>query len=368
MTHMFSIYSLSSLVQETASDIAPPGWRLLADFWIDTIGQSEEVTRWLSKLTNLFTFALLYQLGKHIGGKRVGLFAIAFLGLYGFASSLMYELRPYPMLIMLTCALHLLFYRWLHKPSGILMIAYSVVGIAVIYTHFFSIFVFPAHALCLLIFQRYERKLWLNSLLMWSFIGASFLAWLLPFIQAITVVMPGGIYYAIPAGWYGILRHYTHTRFQPELLYQLLLLLSLFAPRIARPRTVSHNGGLRFSRPPAVFYPLCLLLSIFIIAYGANAIVSNFSTRNVAMLAPLIALLMALGLRLLPTYAALIALALLYLHAPQNISVQTENGPYREILHEMSASYETDSIVVTEFDWAWRWLFASCILLNGFHT
>ncbi len=191
IVHPARIFDFSQLVRSLAGDIHPPGWQLMATAWIKAFGISEEITRWLSKLTNLFTFALLYQLGKHIGGIRVGLFAVAFLGLYGFASSLMYEMRPYPMLIMLTCALHLLFYRWLHKPSGILMIAYSIVGIAVIYSHFFSVFVFPAHAICLLMFRRYERKLWLDSLLMWSFIGASFIGWLLPFIQAITIVLPG---------------------------------------------------------------------------------------------------------------------------------------------------------------------------------
>ncbi len=365
VTRFAALYSLSSLVLDTADDPEVPGWRLLVDAWIDYLGQSEEITRWFSKLTNIVTFALLYQLGRQIAGRRVGLYAIVLLGVYGFAASAMYELRPYPLLITLVTALHLLFYRWMRKPSSALMFAYIAAGIAVIYTHFFSVFVFPAHAVCLLLFTRYERKLWLNSLLMWAFIGLSFLGWLLPFLQAILVVMPGGIYYAIPPGWTGILLYYDQSKFQPELIYQFLMVLSLFAPSIAR--NIGYaNSRLRFSQHINVLYIPVLLVSTILIAYAANTVVSNFSLRNVVMFSPLIAVSMALGLRLLPTKAALVVLTLLTLHAPQNILVQVENAPYRDFVQTMSPNYQFDSVVVTEFDWAWRWLLPAAYYFMDF--
>ena len=227
--------------------------------WIEVFGISEEVTRWSSKLVNLLTFALLYQLGKHVCGRRVGLYAIAMLGVYSFAASAMYEFRPYPLLVTLVTALHLLFFRWMRKPSPVLMYAYTFAGMAAIYTHFFAIFVFPAHAVCLALFTRYERKLWLNSLLMWVFIGLSFLGWLLPFLQAILVVMPGGIYYAIPPGWTGISLYYNLSRFHPELLYQFLMLLSPLAPTVAR-RFSAGSRLLRFSpRVTTLYVPFLLV-------------------------------------------------------------------------------------------------------------
>ncbi len=366
IVHESTIFYATELVQYLASGaIHPPGWELLANAWIKAFGISEELTRWLAKLTNLITFALIYQLGKRICGRRVGLYAIVLLGVYGFAANSMYELRPYPALIMLTTALHLLFFRWMHKPSPRLMFTYVLLGIAAIYTHFFSFFVFPAHALCLALFTRFERKLWLDSFLMWVFIGLSFLGWLLPFLQAITTVMPGGIYYAIPHGWQGLRLYYKDSKFEPEIIYQLLMLLSLFAPSISR-GFGAVNTRLRFERRYTLLYPLVLLITTIFIAYAADGLVRSFSQRNVVMFAPLIVLCMGLSLRLLPNKAALVIVALLILHAPQNIAWRTSNAPYREIVQEMGQSYQQDSLVVTEFDWAWRWLLGAAYYLMDF--
>ncbi len=366
VTRLSSLYSWSSLVLDAADDPGELGWRLLVDIWLDSFGLSEEITRWLSRLINLATFSLLYQLGKQICDRRVGLYAIVLLGIYGFAASAMYELRPYPFLIAQVTALHLCFYRWMRKPSSALMFAYTLTGVAAIYTHFFSVFVFPAHAVCLALFTRFERKLWLSSLVMWFAIGLSFLGWLLPFLQAILIVMPGGIYYAIPPGWAGILLFYNQSRFQPELIFQFLMLLSLRAPLIARNFTAASSSRLRFNERTGLLYAPALLLSTLLIAYGANFVVSNFSLRNVVMFAPLIAVCMALGLRLLPTKAALILLSLLMLHAPVNLRVQVENAPYREFVQTMAPTYQDDSVVVTEFSWAWRWLLPSAYYLMDF--
>ncbi len=347
------------------ANIHPPGWRLLAKYWIVAFGPSEETTRWLAKFSNLITFALLYQLGKHIVGRRAGLYAIILLGVYGFASNLMYELRPYPMLIMLTTALHLLFFRWIQKPTSALMFVYVFAGIAVIYTHFFAFFIFPAHAVMLALFTRFERKLWLNSLLMWLFIGLSFLGWTLPFLHSITVAKPGGIPYSLAASGASIWEFLDGGKFEPEVVFQWLMLLgpfTLLSVRQVGAVSIRH----RFNGRYLGLFPLILFVSIILIATTGDVVVGSFSLRNSVMSAPLIAVSMALGLRLLPTKAALILIAVLFLHAPQNIAWQTSNAPHREIVREMSKTYQNDSIVVTEFNWAWRWLLASAYYLMDF--
>ena len=348
-----------------SANIHPPGWRLLAHFWIEAFGASEEITRWLAKFCNLITFALLYQLGKHIRDRRAGMYAILLLGVYGFASNSMYELRSYSMLIMLTTALHLLFFRWLHKPSSALMFAYVFAGIAVIFTHYFSFFVFPAHAVMLALYTRFEHKLWLDSFLMWLFIGMSFVGWLLPFLHSIVVAAPGGIRYSLVASPASIWEFYDGSKFEPEVVYQWLMLLSPLALWRAGRFDVSRIRRRLDSRYVGL-YPFLLLISTIAIATVSDFLVGSFSLRNSVMFAPLIAICMAVSLRLLPTYATLILTALLLLHAPQNIAWQTSNGPYREIVQEMSKSYQKDSIVVTEFQWAWRWLAAAAYYLMDF--
>ena len=347
------------------SNIHPPGWRILANYWVEVFGPSEETTRWLAKLGNLITFALLYQLGKHIGGRRAGLYAIFLLGVYGFASNSMYELRPYPMLILLTTALHLLFYRWIHKPTPALMFAYVFAGVAAIYTHFFSLFVFPAHVVVLVLYTRFERKFWLDTVLMWLFISLSFVGWLLPFMHSIMVSFPGGISYTVTASEAGILTLYDGSKFKPEIIYQSLMLLSPLALAVVR-----HFGAVRirhrFESRYMGLFPLIVVIATILIAVVADQFVGSFSLRNSVMLAPLIAICMALGLRLLPTKATLALMALLLLHAPQNIAWQTANAPYREIVQKMAPTYQTDSLVVTEFRWAWRWLLAAGYYLMDF--
>ena len=357
--------SPEDIVQWMARDVHPPGWRLFADFWVECFGGVEEITRWSSKLINLMTYALLYQLGLRLIDRRTAFYAVAILGVYGFASSGMYELRPYPLLVMITTALHLVYYRWLRQPTSRLMLVYVALGIAAIYTHYFAFFIFPAHALFLFAFRRFERKVWLNSILMWVFIALSFSAWLLPFIYVILVPFPGGIYYSIPSGWEGLQTLYQRVAFRPEIVFGFLLLLSLFAPGAKAAISRTHPG-LRRRKHWHLLYPLFLLLATLLIAFAANSLVRNLTARNLQMLVTLVALLMALGLRQLPLQAGAILLILLYLHAPQNIAGQTSNAPYRQIVQNMEPTYQTDSLLITEFSWAWRWLQPASYYLMDF--
>ena len=359
--HAAMLFSPTGIVQWQARDVHPPGWRLLADWWVDYFGGAESVTRWSSKLINLLTYALLYQLGLHIGDRRTAFYAVAILGVYGFAGSGLAELRPYAMLVMLATGLHLVYYRWLHRPAPRLMLVYAALGIAAIYTHFFAFFIFPTHALFLFVFRRFERKVWLDSLLMWGFIALSFSAWLLPFLYVILGPFAGGIYYATSS----LQKLYQQVKFQPEIIFGFLLLMSLFTPPLAN-AIIRRHPGLRWRRHWPLLYPLFLLLATLIIAFLANALVESLTDRNLQMVVMLVALLMALGLRRLPGPAAAILLILLYLQAPQNIAVPTSNGPYREIVQNMEQTYQTDSLLITEFSWPFQWLLPASYYLMDF--
>lgn len=364
--HAAMIKTPSEIVQWMATDVHPPGWRLLAKLWVDLFGGVEEITRWSSKLLNLLTFALLYQLGKHVVDKRTAIFAVAILGVYGFASNGMNELRPYPLLITLTTALHLVFYRWMHQPTKRLMLVYAALGIAAIYTHFFAFFIFPAHALFLVIFRKFDHKVWFDSVLMWLFIGLSFSAWILPLLFVILIPFPGGIYYAIPEGVIGLELLYQRTQFTPNIIQNFLLILSLFTSTLFIVTTPRLRPHLRFYNHWKLLYPLLLLGVTLLVAYLTNSVVSSLTARNLLMMVMLVSLLIALGLRLLPVQAGVILIILLYLGAPQAISVQTSNGPYREIVQSMSDTYQPDNVLVTEFSSAWRWLMPAAYYLMDF--
>lgn len=355
------------IVKWMSTDLHPPGWRLFADFWVDSFGGAETVTRWSSTLINILTFALIFQLGRHLVDWRVGLFAIALLGLYTPAANAMNELRPYPMLIMLTTALHLVFYCWLHNPNGKLMIIYILLGILATYTHFFAFFIFATHVVYLVIFVKFERTHWFHSIAMWFFIGLSFLGWILPFIHTITVPFRGGIYYALPEGLVGIELLIKRLRFRPENIGLFLLTFSLFTPMIATFGVQNWTTSkLRFRNHWNILFPSVLLIASFLIALFANSIVSSVTARNMIIITPTLILLMALGLRLLPIQASLILLVILTMDAPKQLSVSSSNGPYREMIQFMTETYEDDSIVLTEFSSGWRWLTPSAYFLMDF--
>lgn len=359
--HAALIKSPSEIVQWMAGDVHPPGWRLFADFWVDSFGTAEGVTRWSSKLINLLTFALVFQLGKQLCDRRLALYAVALLGVYGFASNGAFELRPYSMLVAITTALHLVYYRWLVKPAPKVMVGYVALGMAAIYTHFFALFIFAAHAVFLLVFRRFNRKVYLDTFLMWVFIALSFSVWLLPVLAVVLGPFAGG-YYAD-----GLAELYQRLHFRPEVVFGFLMLMSLFAPRLA-PRLGNARTGssLRWHHNWHLLYPLVLLLATLLIAYLANSVYSSLNARGLQTLVMLIALLMALGLRLLPAPAGIILILLLYIQAPQNIASQPSNAPYREMVASMMLTYQDDSLLVTEFAWSWRWLTPAAYFMMDF--
>ena len=357
--HVAQTLTAQEIALWLASDVHPPGWRLGAAAWVQSFGTAEAVVRWSSKLINLISFALVFQLGTHLFDRRVGLYAVALLGLYGFASNSMYELRPYALLIALTTGLHLVFLRWLTRPTGKLMVAYVWLGVAAVYTHFFAFIIFVAHALFMVALRRLDRNYVYRTVGLWILIAVAFAPWILPLAQTATGSFSGG-YYAVD-----VAALVEEILFRPAVVFELLVLASLVALHRRRIQASSRRT-LRWYPLSRLAYPVFLLLATFAVVLIVNEFWSVLNARGFTTVVMLIALMMALGLWLLPTNAGVILLFILYLHAPANIFVQPSNAPYREIVQEMSSTYETDSIVVTEFSWAWRWLQAAAYFLMNF--
>ncbi|MGC9346595.1 MAG: glycosyltransferase family 39 protein [Anaerolineae bacterium] len=91
-------------IRWTAGDVHPPlyyivlrGWRLLA-------GEGEFVQRFPSALFSFLTVALIYRLGKQLGGPRTGWLSALFLALSRFAIWWAQEIRMYALAAMLATA------------------------------------------------------------------------------------------------------------------------------------------------------------------------------------------------------------------------------------------------------------------------
>lgn len=358
----------TEIVEWMSTDLHPPGWRLFADFWVDVFGTDEIIVRWSSNLINIMTFALLFQLSRQLLDWRLGVFSIILLGLYPALANAMNELRPYPMLIMLSIALHLIFYRWLYKPSSKLMILYVVLGISALYTHFFSLFIFASHFIFTIIFLKSNRIHWQHTAFMWVSIGLSFLGWVLPFLHTITVPFKGGIYYSLPKGVVGLELLINRLSFQPENIGYFLLLFGLVTPFItlSQPHHYPKSLKLRLPQHNTFTYPFILLIATVLIALFADTIVSSLTARNMLLITPLVVILMAIGLRYLPIQASLILLTILFIDSSRYLPIQTSNAPYREMITFMDESYISDSVLLTEFAEGWRWLTPAAYFMMDF--
>ena len=363
--HAAKLMNPSEITFWMATNIHPPAWRLLADSWIDAFGDAESVVRWSSVLANMLTFAFLFRLGTDLLDWKLGLLAVIILGLYPTAASYMNELRPYPYLILLVTGLHLFFLRWIQSQKFRYMLGYIIFGILALYTHYYAIYIFPAHLIFMLVTVRWNRSFYLRSFSMWVFIGLSFAGWLIPFVHSFTVRQSGGIYYALPNNFDGLLLLYSRLRFKPEELGQILLLLGLSTPLFFAFRQ-RIRANRRWLNIQPMLYPALLLLTIVLIAWGANFVIKNVTARNMTIIMPTLVILMGLGLRALPKPAHLIFVGILLLGAPQVLPSSESNGPYREIVEAMAADYQADSVLITEFTTAWQWLMPAAYTLMDF--
>jgi len=363
--HAAHIMSPSEITAWMATNIHPPAWRLLADTWVDMFGNAEPVTRWSSVLANLLTFALLFRLGADLLDWRLGLLAVFLLGVYPTVVTFLNELRPYPYLILLVTASHLLFLRWIRVKTFRYMFGYVLVGILALYTHYYAIYILPAHLLFLLVTIRWRPAFYLRTISMWVFIGLAFSGWLIPFVHGFTVRQSGGIYYALPNQVAGLQLLYDRLKFMPEAIGQLLFLTGIITPLFY---TFKPSEGItqRWRKYHAILYPLILLLSMLILAWGANMIIRNVTARNMTILLPSVVLLMALGLRALPKPVHILTVIILLFGIQHHLSTNSSNGPYREIVQAMAQTYQPDSILITEFETAWQWLMPTAYTLMDF--
>lgn len=363
--HAAKLMSPSEITFWMATNIHPPAWRLLADSWIDAFGLDESIVRWLSVFANMLTFALLFRLGTDLLDWRLGLLAVILLGVYPAAANHMSELRPYPYLIMLTTGLHLFFLRWLQHQKFRYMLGYIIFGMLALYTHYYAIYIFPAHLMFMLITVRWNPSFYIRTLSMWLFIGLSFTGWLIPFVHGFTVRQRGGIYYALPNQVEGLALLYQRLQFIPIQIGQFLVLIGLATPAFfAYPKRPNTAHRWRSFRP--VLYSLIITLSIVVIAWSANSLVKNVTDRNMIIIVPSLVLLMALGLRALPSPAYIILSIILMLGASQFYPTITSNAPYREIIDSMADSYQADSVLITDFSVAWQWLLPAAYTLMDF--
>lgn len=362
-----TIMSPVEVVHWISIDIHPPLWILSTTTWVSWFGTAEPVARWLSSLYVFIGMALLFRLMLDRFDWQVGAFAVI---LYGTNALFMFfgpEVRPYAMLTMFVAGSHLMFLRWLRKPSFNYALLYVIFGVASLYTHFFSVFVIAGQFVAFIILTRWDRGLYLRAFGLFAAIGLSFLGWILPFLHVVLVVRSGGIDYGIRELFPDPEQVYRLLQVRPTMIATLLLAVGILVPvrYVLRQRDdlVKRSPRLRFKLGVTnKWYFIIVALTIGLVGLWVDLNVTVVLTlRNLLTMLVAAMVILALGVRAFPWQARLVILAFVVYIGASDYYPYFIRDPLREtyaFIEDSDPPYTEHEPIIMSIDRGWPRYFA----------
>lgn len=156
-------------------------WVILHN-WLE-IGTTEFITRFLGALLSALTLSVTYSLGKLAFGSLAGLWAAFLLAISPLHVSLVRQIRPYALMALLVTLMVYCLLRAISSQRRWYWIAYSILGAAVLYTHYFSVFSLAALGLYVTWLAAVRRDFALLRRWIMSSVatGVMFLPWMMTF-------------------------------------------------------------------------------------------------------------------------------------------------------------------------------------------
>lgn len=137
-----------------ASSNQPPVYFWILRVWIDLFGTSEVALRSLSAIFGVFSVVAIYFAGTALLNKKAGLFSAFIASFAVFAIVHSQDARAYSLLMLLSTLSYWFFIEIFQKDEKKCYIAYTVVSVLLIYTHFFGLFIIASQVLFYLIFIK----------------------------------------------------------------------------------------------------------------------------------------------------------------------------------------------------------------------
>ncbi len=161
-------------------------WIILHN-WLE-IGTTEFITRFPGALLSVLTISVTYSLGKLAFGGLAGLWAAFLLAISPLHVRHAREIRPYALMALLATLMVYCLLRAVSSQRRRYWIAYSILGAAALYTHYFSIFTLAALGLYVAWLAATRRDFAL--LRRWTMAtvatGVMFIPWLTTFRKQLT--------------------------------------------------------------------------------------------------------------------------------------------------------------------------------------
>ena len=158
----------------------PPVYVVLAHFWIELFGTSEEATRSLSALAGVLSIPVIYLIGKRLFSRNVGMISAFFMAVSQFQIYYSQDFRYYSLFVLMTLLSYYFLLIVLKNRNIINLTLYVLTSVLLFYTHAFGVFIIAAQNLYFLLrWKRYR-----NSAMHWMISQAIILFAILPKILA----------------------------------------------------------------------------------------------------------------------------------------------------------------------------------------
>jgi len=132
-------------------DGAPPLYYLLLHFWMDLLGHGNFAVRAFSGVVSVASLPLAWLAGKRLGGRRLAWTVLLLLASSPFAINYATTTRMYSMMIFWSLLGYLVISRALEQPTTGRLVGLAAITAAVLYTHYWGIYLVGVTAACLLL-------------------------------------------------------------------------------------------------------------------------------------------------------------------------------------------------------------------------
>jgi mannosyltransferase len=156
--------SIGEVIDFLKRDIHPPLHNILTNLWTKTFSYSDTSLRMFNIVLGVFGTLSIYHLAKELFNKKVAIYAFIFSIVNYYLIFYSQEVRAYGMLCLLANYSFLFFVRLIRSDFSFKdAIWYVLATTAMLYTHYFSLFVVAGQFFAFFIFMNWNRfrtKIW----------------------------------------------------------------------------------------------------------------------------------------------------------------------------------------------------------------
>lgn len=329
-----------------------PPENVLQDVWVYLFGHVEPIVRFFSTLTTFITLAVFYRLVSDLFDKQTGRIAVILLGTLSMFVFYTHEARPYAALAFGTVGFQWALLRFIRQPNRTYAVLALLFGVIPFYQHPFLLYVYGAQVICILVFVRWNRDLYLRGMTLFATLTA--LISIRIFINFSS--REGQIDYSTPTTLEGVLNLYNEFKFNPEFLGLFLLLAGFLIPitylKIRNDSYPTFRFGIHWRQGWMVVTFVAMLMLVL----GVNAISPNVTPRNLLIIAPSIAMIASYALRHVPWQGQWVALVIFCVPFVTQFRTHNSNAGYWEVRDYMAEHYDTNEgriLVIAPQIWEW---------------